>query len=80
MDIPDVHELQRRLDAIPHEIAQVICPRCKKEHTAEILKGDRFTFCPSCRAARLAEMNNEGDVPSPDGSSPSSDPACQAGS
>jgi len=78
MDIPDVNEVQRRLDAIPREIAQIVCMNCKKEYTAEIVKGDRFFRCPTCRAARLAEMNNEGDAPSPDGVI-SSNGACEAG-
>ncbi len=67
MDIPDVHELQKRLDAIPRETRKVICCSCKKEHIAEVFKGDQFIRCPSCTARRLAEMNNEGDLPSPDG-------------
>lgn len=67
MNIPDIHELQRRLDAIPRETVKVICCTCKKEHIAEVVKGDRFVRCPACSAKRMAEMNNEGDVPCPDG-------------
>lgn len=67
MDIQDIHELRKRLDAIPRETRKVICCTCKKEHIAEVVGGDRFVRCPACSARRLAEMNNEGDLPSEDG-------------
>lgn len=75
MDISDVNELQKRLDAIPRETRNVTCCNCKKEYVAEVIKGDRFFRCPSCAAHRMAEENNEGDVPCPDGVTSSSNEA-----
>lgn len=79
MDIHDIEEAQRRLDAIPREIIQVVCMNCRREYTAEIVKGDRFFRCQACSAARMAEMNNEGDLPSNDGTSSPEAGACEAG-
>lgn len=79
MDIHDVEALQRRLDAIPREVVQVVCMNCGLKFTAEVIKGDRFFRCSTCSAARMASMNNEGDVTAPDGVRSSSSGACQAG-
>lgn len=78
MDIHDLDEVQRRLDAIPREVVQVVCMNCRQEFTAEIIKGDRFFRCSACSAARVAAMNNEGDLPSDGGVISSSSGACQA--
>ena len=63
----EIHELKKRLDAIPRETREVICCNCLKEYIAEIFQGDRVFRCPSCAAKRLAAMNNEGDLPAEDG-------------
>src|SRR5574337_1792907 len=57
-DPDEIHELQKRLDAIPRETREVICCNCLKEYVAEVFQGERVFRCPSCVAKRLAAMNN----------------------